>query len=53
MRLGILDAAKETGSEIVIDDKLPKELNDMAATLAKLKLLSQMFWLFLVILKVH
>ncbi len=37
VRLGILDAAKETGSEIVIDDKLPKELNDMAATLAKVK----------------
>jgi branched-chain amino acid transport system substrate-binding protein len=37
VRLGILDAAKDTGSEIVIDDKLPKELNDMAATLAKVK----------------
>jgi len=37
VRLGILDAAKETGSEIVIDDKLPKELNDMAATLVKVK----------------
>jgi len=37
VRLGILDAAEDTGSEIVIDDKLPKELNDMAATLAKVK----------------
>ena len=37
VRLGILDAAKDTGSEIIIDDKLPKELNDMAATLAKVK----------------
>jgi len=37
VRLGIVDAAKETGSEIIIDDKLPKELNDMAATLAKVK----------------
>ncbi len=37
VRLGILDAAKETGSKIIIDDKLPKELNDMAATLAKVK----------------
>jgi len=37
VRLGILDAAKETGSKITIDDKLPKELNDMAATLAKVK----------------
>ena len=37
VRLGILDAAKRTGSKIVIDDKLPKELNDMAATLVKVK----------------
>ena len=37
VRLGIVDAAEETGSEIIIDDKLPKELNDMAATLAKVK----------------
>ena len=37
VRLGIVDAAEDTGSEIVIDDKLPKELNDMAATLAKVK----------------
>ena len=37
VRLGILDAAKRTGSKITIDDKLPKELNDMAATLAKVK----------------
>ena len=37
VRLGILDAQKRTGSKIVIDDKLPKELNDMAATLAKVK----------------
>ena len=37
MRLGILEAAKRTGSKIIIDDKLPKELNDMAATLAKVK----------------
>jgi len=37
VRLGIVDAAKETGSKIIIDDKLPKELNDMAATLSKVK----------------
>ena len=37
VRLGIVDAAADTGSKIVIDDKLPKELNDMAATLAKVK----------------
>ncbi|REK49468.1 MAG: amino acid ABC transporter substrate-binding protein [Proteobacteria bacterium] len=37
VRLGILEAAERTGSKIIIDDKLPKELNDMAATLAKVK----------------
>ena len=37
VRLGIVDAEKRTGSKIIIDDKLPKELNDMAATLAKVK----------------
>ena len=37
VRLGILDAAKRTKSKIIIDDKLPKELNDMAATLSKVK----------------
>ena len=37
LSLGIVDAAKRTGSKIIIDDKLPKELNDMAATLAKVK----------------
>ena len=40
VRLGILDAAERTGSKIIIDDKLPKELNDMAATLAKVKALT-------------
>ena len=37
VRLGIVDAEKRTGSKIIIDDKLPKELNDMAATLAKVR----------------
>jgi len=37
VRLGIVDAADRTGSKIIVDDKLPKELNDMAATLAKVK----------------
>ena len=37
VRLGIVDAAKRTKSKIIIDDKLPKELNDMAATLSKVK----------------
>ena len=37
VRLGVLEAIERTGSKKVIDDKLPKELNDMAATLAKVK----------------
>jgi len=37
VRLGIVEAADRTGSKIIVDDKLPKELNDMAATLAKVK----------------
>ena len=37
VRLGIVEAAERTGSTIIIDDKLPKELNDMAATLSKVK----------------
>ncbi|MDB3887925.1 amino acid ABC transporter substrate-binding protein [Candidatus Pelagibacter sp.] len=37
VRLGIVEAAERTGSKIIIDDKLPKELNDMAATLSKVK----------------
>src|SRR6056300_1013681 len=37
LRIGVMEAAERTGSKIVIDDKLPKELNDMAATLAKVK----------------
>jgi len=37
IRAGILDDAKKYGMKIIIDDKLPKELNDMTATLAKVK----------------
>ncbi len=37
VRIGVVEAAERTGSKITIDDKLPKELNDMAATLAKVK----------------
>ena len=37
VRLGVVEAAKRTGSEIIIDDKLPKDLNDMAAILSKVK----------------
>ena len=39
IRAGVLDDAKKHGMKIVIDDKLPKELNDMAATLTKVKAL--------------
>ena len=35
--LGVTEAAKRHGMKVVIDDKLPKELNDMAATLSKTK----------------
>ncbi|BBM88445.1 branched-chain amino acid transport system substrate-binding protein [Spirochaetota bacterium] len=37
VRLGILEAAKKYKMKVVIDDKLPKTLDDMAATLAKVK----------------
>jgi branched-chain amino acid transport system substrate-binding protein len=39
IRAGILDDTKKYGMEMVVDDKLPKELNDMAATLTKVKAL--------------
>ncbi len=39
VRAGVIEDAKKYGMKIVIDDKLPKELNDMAATLAKFKAL--------------
>ena len=37
VRLGVVDLAKVYGMKIVIDDKLPPELNDMAATLNKVR----------------
>lgn len=37
IRAGVMDDAKRHGMKIVIDDKLPKELNDMAATLTKVR----------------
>ena len=37
VRDGVLDDAKRFGMQVVIDDKLPKDLNDMAATLTKVK----------------
>ena len=39
VRAGVMDDAKKYGMQIVIDDKLPPELNDMSATLTKVKAL--------------
>ncbi len=39
VRAGVVDDAKRWGMKVVIDDKLPKELNDMGATLTKVKAL--------------
>ncbi|MFQ5846228.1 MAG: amino acid ABC transporter substrate-binding protein [Candidatus Methylomirabilales bacterium] len=39
IRAGVLEDAKRWGMRVVIDDKLPPELNDMAATLTKVKAL--------------
>ncbi len=39
VRAGVVEDAKKFGMKVVIDDKLPPELNDMAATLTKVKAL--------------
>lgn len=39
VRLGVMEDAEKHGMQIVIDDKLPPELNDMTATLTKVKAL--------------
>ena len=39
IRAGVVDDAKRYGMKLVIDDKLPKELTDMTATLTKVKAL--------------
>jgi branched-chain amino acid transport system substrate-binding protein len=39
VRDGILEDAKKYGMHVVIDDKLPPDLNDMAATLTKVRAL--------------
>lgn len=39
IRAGVMDDAKKHGMKIVIDDKLPPEINDMTATLTKVKAL--------------
>ena len=37
VREGVVEEAKKYGMKIVVDDKLPPEINDMAATLTKVK----------------
>ena len=39
VRAGVIEDAKSHGMEVVIDDKLPKDLDDMSATLTKVKAL--------------
>ncbi len=39
VRAGVIEDAKRYGMKVVIDDKLPKELNDMSATLTKVRAL--------------
>lgn len=39
VRAGVIDAASNYGMKIVVDDKLPPELNDMSVTLTKVKAL--------------
>lgn len=39
VRAGVVEDAKENGMNIVVDDKLPPELNDMSATLTKVRAL--------------
>lgn len=39
IRAGILDDAKRHGMKVIIDDKLPRDLSDMSATLNKVKAL--------------
>ena len=39
IRAGVIDDARRHGMRVVIDDKLPREANDMAATLLKVKAL--------------
>ncbi len=39
IRAGVLDDAKKYGMQIVIDEKLPRDLSDMSAILTKVKLI--------------
>jgi branched-chain amino acid transport system substrate-binding protein len=39
IRAGVIDEAKKYGMKVMVDDKLPPELNDMTATLTKVRAL--------------
>ncbi|HZD26254.1 MAG TPA: amino acid ABC transporter substrate-binding protein [Alphaproteobacteria bacterium] len=39
VRAGVAEDAKKYGMQVVVDDKLPRDLNDMSATLTKVKAL--------------
>ncbi|HYU45656.1 MAG TPA: amino acid ABC transporter substrate-binding protein [Terriglobales bacterium] len=39
VRNGVVEAAKRWGMQVVVDDKLPPDLNDMSSTLTKVKAL--------------
>ncbi|MEK9673643.1 MAG: amino acid ABC transporter substrate-binding protein [Rhodospirillaceae bacterium] len=39
VRAGVLDDTKKYGMKVVIDDKMPRDLNDISATLTKVKAL--------------
>ena len=39
VRAGVVEEAKKYGMQIVVDDKLPRDLDDMSATLTKVKAL--------------
>jgi branched-chain amino acid transport system substrate-binding protein len=39
VRNGVVEAAKKWGMQVVVDDKLPPDLNDMSSTLTKVKAL--------------
>src|ERR1044071_9147156 len=37
VREGVIDAAKKHGMKVVVDDKMPRDLSDISATLTKIK----------------
>jgi len=39
IRAGVVDGAKKYGMQIVVDDKMPRDLSDISATLTKIKAL--------------